>query len=306
MSTSPLGTRHPQIEEALEHVERLHGPQLRACERLLDFVLGLLQPWRGRPLEFEHDGLIAAIFARTTNTFWSAVELARIGFGEQASMLNRSLFEDMVDLHWTVDNPAVAVERYDQHNQHGEMLLADALRKHPDFMPADELPAFDPDDRAALDKLFGRFGNRSWTGVGLHDRVTSIEHQWGSDEGVGYLRFFRDVVHRDNNQLLHVSAHALNQVITRSGPDAGGLGLKLGPGDEYLDRGMSGSFWIYGQSVGVVLERFGFAERDEFSGLFEELMPSFHRFSDDEIKRVGRNDPCPCGSGKKFKRCHGA
>lgn len=21
--------------------------------------------------------------------------------------------------------------------------------------------------------------------------------------------------------------------------------------------------------------------------------------------RVGRNDPCPCGSGKKFKRCHG-
>ena len=20
----------------------------------------------------------------------------------------------------------------------------------------------------------------------------------------------------------------------------------------------------------------------------------------------GRNDPCPCGSGKKFKRCHGA
>ncbi|NTV18764.1 MAG: preprotein translocase subunit SecA, partial [Bacteroidales bacterium] len=23
-------------------------------------------------------------------------------------------------------------------------------------------------------------------------------------------------------------------------------------------------------------------------------------------KRVGRNDPCPCGSGKKFKNCHGA
>jgi preprotein translocase subunit SecA len=21
--------------------------------------------------------------------------------------------------------------------------------------------------------------------------------------------------------------------------------------------------------------------------------------------RVGRNDPCPCGSGKKFKHCHG-
>ena len=21
---------------------------------------------------------------------------------------------------------------------------------------------------------------------------------------------------------------------------------------------------------------------------------------------AGRNDPCPCGSGEKFKRCHGA
>jgi preprotein translocase subunit SecA len=22
--------------------------------------------------------------------------------------------------------------------------------------------------------------------------------------------------------------------------------------------------------------------------------------------KVGRNDPCPCGSGKKYKNCHGA
>jgi SEC-C motif domain protein len=25
-----------------------------------------------------------------------------------------------------------------------------------------------------------------------------------------------------------------------------------------------------------------------------------------EGPRVGRNDPCPCGSGKKYKKCHGA
>jgi preprotein translocase subunit SecA len=24
-----------------------------------------------------------------------------------------------------------------------------------------------------------------------------------------------------------------------------------------------------------------------------------------EGKKVGRNDPCPCGSGKKYKKCHG-
>jgi preprotein translocase subunit SecA len=26
---------------------------------------------------------------------------------------------------------------------------------------------------------------------------------------------------------------------------------------------------------------------------------------DSDFERAGRNDPCPCGSGKKFKFCHG-
>jgi preprotein translocase subunit SecA len=24
-----------------------------------------------------------------------------------------------------------------------------------------------------------------------------------------------------------------------------------------------------------------------------------------DVPKVGRNDPCPCGSGKKYKQCHG-
>ena len=27
--------------------------------------------------------------------------------------------------------------------------------------------------------------------------------------------------------------------------------------------------------------------------------------ADPKFQNVGRNDPCPCGSGKKFKKCHG-
>ena len=25
-----------------------------------------------------------------------------------------------------------------------------------------------------------------------------------------------------------------------------------------------------------------------------------------DFSKVGRNDPCPCGSGKKYKKCHGS
>jgi uncharacterized protein len=35
-----------------------------------------------------------------------------------------------------------------------------------------------------------------------------------------------------------------------------------------------------------------------------------HRYKVETLRRdgpkVGRNDPCPCGSGRKYKQCHGA
>jgi preprotein translocase subunit SecA len=38
------------------------------------------------------------------------------------------------------------------------------------------------------------------------------------------------------------------------------------------------------------------------SGSDDSNQPSQRRTGD----KVGRNDPCPCGSGKKYKKCHGA
>ena len=36
----------------------------------------------------------------------------------------------------------------------------------------------------------------------------------------------------------------------------------------------------------------------------EASAPAQTPFRRDE-RKVGRNEPCPCGSGKKFKQCHG-
>jgi hypothetical protein len=35
-----------------------------------------------------------------------------------------------------------------------------------------------------------------------------------------------------------------------------------------------------------------------------DKMKSVVRFSDSILKLAGRNDPCPCGSGRKYKKCH--
>jgi hypothetical protein len=37
----------------------------------------------------------------------------------------------------------------------------------------------------------------------------------------------------------------------------------------------------------------------------DEIKKQFHRDTQAVSKKVGRNDPCPCGSGKKYKKCCG-
>ena len=44
------------------------------------------------------------------------------------------------------------------------------------------------------------------------------------------------------------------------------------------------------------------------SSAYEDPAASAESRNPDDPKtwgRIGRNEPCPCGSGKKFKHCHG-
>ena len=34
------------------------------------------------------------------------------------------------------------------------------------------------------------------------------------------------------------------------------------------------------------------------------VWPGFTEIEPRHVEKVGRNDPCPCGSGRKFKDCH--
>jgi SEC-C motif-containing protein len=56
-------------------------------------------------------------------------------------------------------------------------------------------------------------------------------------------------------------------------------------------------------------ERSRFEKKDEGAGprwfyIDGETMKA--RPAEREAPKVGRNEPCPCGSGKKYKKCHGA
>ncbi|MEK4131233.1 HEAT repeat domain-containing protein [Solibacillus sp. FSL W8-0474] len=86
--------------------------------------------------------------------------------------------------------------------------------------------------------------------------------------------------------------------------------------EEYIERGETGYmvdmdelFYAYFKAMNQdhpLLEtwRADAIERNEF---FEEEMQSMKlpSFTDEQTTKVGRNDPCPCGSKKKYKKCCG-
>ena len=43
----------------------------------------------------------------------------------------------------------------------------------------------------------------------------------------------------------------------------------------------------------------------EFANIADPPLPAAFYDKNGKLKKVGRNEPCPCGSGKKYKKCHG-
>ena len=101
-----------QISAAFEH-------DLRACTELEAFAVRRSTPWQGRAIQKSSadeppraDEVLALLYARATKTFKAELLLAREGYGEQAAMLNRSLFEGMAVAHSVVANEEAAAERF--------------------------------------------------------------------------------------------------------------------------------------------------------------------------------------------------
>jgi preprotein translocase subunit SecA len=56
-------------------------------------------------------------------------------------------------------------------------------------------------------------------------------------------------------------------------------------------------------------ERINTMARSQAGGMNPDAQPNTPTPKAEPVKaeiKVGRNDACPCGSGKKYKNCHGA
>jgi hypothetical protein len=265
---------HRRTDAEIEgQVRAAYGPRLEACERLHAFGEDALYAWAGRPIDPDAiDPIILAEGARATKTYGGILRLASGGFGPQASMLSRSVFEGMAIAHWAHANPERAVELFKKHGRHSELLWRDALAK------ADQAdaPAVDADtegERRELSGLFGKYGTKLWTGHGsLHALLPEIEDQWPDGPPREQLWWFFRVAHRDNNQVLHSTALGLTAGMTRM-PDA--LSLDVGPSELYLDRGLLGGLWCYEQTLTLLWDHFAIPGREALDEIAKSAQAAF-------------------------------
>jgi hypothetical protein len=291
LSELPLPAETARVSERF-------APQLDLCERLLSMVWA--QRPRPRPSMSLATANCLAILGRSLEIYDAVLALVRARRSLSALMLDRALFEDMVAAFWLShpDNRESGLQRIRDQEDHIVLLSNDVIRKYPQrvLLDAEEHEDLEA-QRKEFEKHFGKYGERTWFGDihGAIGKIAPIWEQLGGEEET--LRVYYAVVHR------HINLHVHNTVssITRS------LGRYDQPrkvDDFEVGLALRAAFFCLHGLAHLVFEEAG-VDRAGLLKLEQESHRVFTDLDPKNLAKIGRNDRCPCGSGKKFKHCHG-
>ena len=154
----------------------------------------------------------------------------------------------------------------------------------------------------------GRSVTRAAAAAGIHRTTihkwirTSAEFRKAVDEARDY---FYSQINDQLNELSTVSLDTLRQLLT--GPDTP-PSVRLQAALAVLERpGLRQPGWqVPEPPIGRILGRFPEPEDCEPDPLDLEMPPASEPRAPSISTSTPRNEPCPCGSGLKYKRCHGS
>ena len=207
----------------------------------------------------EAEAIIVALFARATLTAEAVALLCEHGYGQQAMAANRILFELLVDLRWTIANQELAKERFVQHARFDQHLRRQVARRYPAlFPPAGEAAGLEADEIAELQRLFGAYGHKSWTGLSMHERVRAIADQFPEGVARQNLWTYHDVLHRLNNSEVHPSSWSLGRILRRVPREDGTemLQFRIEVESELAAYAAGQAWWLYGELTSAVVDHF--------------------------------------------------
>jgi hypothetical protein len=235
-----------------------------ACQELNQFA----QQHRPRDAPKHKAGLVVTwTAARSYRTYLTVIHLCACGYGQQAAMLNRTLFEDMVSAHWAAKHPDVAVARMIEHDQYTALLRAEAFDKHELERPKSAtLPTYTDEERARLDRRY-RKGSASWTGKTIPAMVHAIETMWAPLDR-RLINQMHDIGHRAHNTLLHHSSASLSQGV-RVTDD--GVIFDVGPSAQFVPGALAFSFWAFANTYSLIVEGEDLTELDELNSKHRDI-----------------------------------
>jgi hypothetical protein len=287
--------RHHQVgfAEILLAEQQIYRLRIAAAEDLLDEGARMVDE-TGRERIGGARLLLVVQATRAIHIFESVVALCRIGRGVPASMLNRALLEDALDVHWVAANPELAPARADEHErltELGERAMDQRLGR-----PTEPLTLAEETELAELRQTYRDF-RAPWTLASTRDRIALIKDRWG-EESARNVDIIYEVIQRQNNTLLHASpiAYALAMSPGRRDPN------RVGPDPrwrEALAHGVLGYYLIFR----VLAEEFNF-DKDAVAGLYYNASCLLKTFTTEQLAAVPRDAPCPCESGRALGDCH--
>jgi hypothetical protein len=250
------GEVRPEIISAFE-------PQFTACDALYEFARS------HRPDQSaaaSADGLLVATYARGSKTYQGALRLAYVGYGAQAFMLGRSLYEDMLVGHWIKLNPEQAAR---QLNDHRRMILAvyrGELSRFGLDAPNEELV-----ERAERDRLRQEFGSGHWTKLSMDALRRAVESEFPEQEGHRRLLLQVDtLLHRHANLIVHHSFLSLGGALASATNDA--ITYDVGVSERFIPQALFIAFFSYIHLTSLVVH--GSAQK-ELAQLWHEHRDAF-------------------------------
>ena len=165
--------------------------------------------------------LLVVQATRATHIFESVIALCQIGRGVPASMLNRALLEDALDVHWVAANPEIAPARADEHER-----LIELGERAMDQRFGRQTVSLTSEEQDELDQLRARYRDfrAPWTLASEPDRIALIKERWGA-EAARSVDIVFEIIQRQNNALLHSSPIAYALAMSRGAAIPTALGL---------------------------------------------------------------------------------
>jgi hypothetical protein len=197
----------------------------------------------------EIDLAMFSIAVRSSATFYGLRGLCAAGLSDQAAMLARPLYEDMLYLHWFAVEPDVALRYFEESRIEAQRLVAARWRGFPAYRPGSEVTT-------RLNAAAAQ-AKRSLRRPSMDSLAAHVETYWNQVPKRDGLEFFHKVRYEVQNLFVHTSGVAVDRVVVKSRETGERLRLRIGPEpDEMVLAWYGDGFWAFAQTLMLTVHYF--------------------------------------------------